>query len=1505
MHRHLLFFLAFTFLSTPFFGQRLVSFSENDREFISQMQDLLTASKTKSMEELYEEFEDLVKNGVFTTEDLQVIRSTGNIMLANRMSANPYFSNYLRGLLQVKNAENGQERFKRWHEILTAMLEDEENRKSRPFQTFLKFSYNFFENNTLRSSDTGIQWEAVSTSYEMVFEEKLPQIVYEKVDLVASRKSDSLVILKTSGAFLPTQGAWKGKGGIVNWEKAGLGEDVYVELGPYEIDVKKSLYEVREAKLHYPVYFKNRAIPGKFIDKATSFNPNIDTSYPRFESDEDVLEIDNFGRGIEYKGGFRLHGSTIYGIGSKENPAEISIFNKRKELTLSAKSEFFTIRPEDRIVGEGVECSLLFDPDSLYHPSVDFRYEIQSQQLKFSRGQRGSDRNPFFSSLHQMNIDAEDINYYIDQDSIVFGEKSLTFSKRRTPVVFESLNYFEESDYYRFQNIATFNPIAVIKAVSEKEGTRFLNADYLAERMDSRFTVENIKSLLYDLVSKGFINYDSDKQIVEVKDKIYHYANASLKKVDYDAIRIESESDETNAVLDLKSNDIAVSGVQNIVFSVSQRVGLKPYGDYVTIKPNRDMDFAGKLYAGYTTMEGKDFHFEYDPFHIRMDSVRFFDIFLESDELENGKPKAESISSRIEHAQGVLLIDAPQNKSGREQIKMFPSFQSKKYSYVFYDYDGTQKGAYKRDSFYFQLDPFSFNDLDFFKKEDLSFDGEMYSADIFPVFTETLSLQEDDYSLGFETKTPDDGYLCYREKGVYTGDIDLNNKGLLGQGHLQYLGASINSEDFVFKPKQLEASAERFDHAEDRESAIEVPQAIGLDVKIDWRPYKDSMYVTTKEKPFDIFKDGVHQLEGTLILTPGGLKSKGEFSWPKAKMRSDLFSFGAHSISADTTDLRINAFNADDLALETQNLNGYVDFDEQRGQFEGNENHVKTTLPHNQYETTMDHFDWDIDGEKITFLKENNVIGSFWSIHPDQDSLWFKGEAATYDLRTSELEITGVDRFVSADAFIYPDTNVVVVEQGGVMRTLENARIVADTVNQFHVINRAVVNVKGKKDFTATGFYEYNVGDKEQEIMFDNIAGIRVGKGSRTEKRVATRATGEVAPADRFYIDHKMEYRGQISLYSETKNLQFEGFARMDAKLPNRQWFSVNFEGDRSDLAIEFDTPKNYNGDPLKNGIYLSKETARTYPRIMEPLYFRKDRPILPVTGLLKYNKAKDQFIFGDSIKVVTPGYLRGNQMIFDNKTGKLDIEGKFNVGSGLEFVSVEAAGRGETGVEILTDSLGSNSARYAPLNTELMAGINLIIPEELMKMIQTDFESSAFNAPSVIYASDPNFYKKATAELFPIEEKDIQDVLSGLNLNAFELPKKFNPYTFLFSRIPMKWEPDYQSFISTEEKLSLASINGQTLNRKVTAYVEFRMPQDGDDRLYVYLRSPSGFYYFFGFKQGIMNVVSNNTKFQDAVFGMKDKDRIQKTKDGRIYEIAPVEPSSAQAFVNRVLAVN
>ena len=628
MTRIVLFLSCFLLLGGSLNAQRLEKFPEGDKDFLNELTRFVTASKTKSTEELMKLFNELVRDGKFAPEEISALRETGDLMLNRRLSAQPYFTSFIQVIIELKNHEDGAEKVKNWQQLVNAELQDEANFKTKPFLDFIKFSNTFFAEKALRYSSSGVNWVVFGGSFEMEYVDGKPKVKYPIVNLLGYRKADSILITQTSGYFDPVDGVWHGEGGKVTWERLGLDPEVYVELGPYELETKKSLYKVAKAKLHYPAFFGTQTIEGRFEDKISSNTSASGTSFPRFESFGTQIEVRNFGKGINYRGGFRLQGATIYGFGSREEKAKIEISDVNDNLTFKGFSELFTIKQEERISGQGVNCTVYLDQDSIYHPSVNLRFEVVENKLELSRGERGSDRNPFFSSIHQMNIEAEKINYYIDQDSIIIGERRVGFSKRVSPVVFESLKFFEISDYNRLQNIADINPIAMIKAIAENENTRFMNANDLAYKINSKFTVENIQTLLYDLVSKGFINYDSETEMVEVKEKTLHYADAARNKVDYDLLRIQSESMNTNAVFDLKNNTILATGVSNVEFSRPRRVALKPYGDQVVIKSNRDLDFDGKLFAGLSTLTGKDFHFSYETFQVELDSVRFFDLFV-------------------------------------------------------------------------------------------------------------------------------------------------------------------------------------------------------------------------------------------------------------------------------------------------------------------------------------------------------------------------------------------------------------------------------------------------------------------------------------------------------------------------------------------------------------------------------------------------------------------------------------------------------------------------------------------------------------------------------------------------------------------------------------------------------------------------------------------------------------------------------------------------------------
>jgi hypothetical protein len=939
-------------------------------------------------------------------------------------------------------------------------------------------------------------------------------------------------------------------------------------------------------------------------------------------------------------------------------------------------------------------------------------------------------------------------------------------------------------------------------------------------------------------------------------------------------------------------------------------VALKPDAQYVTCRKDRNVDFDGRLFAGYTTYMGRGFHFSYEKFAVELDSVRFMDIYVPTGRIDDkNKPEMRSLKSRIEYVTGILQIDAPNNKSGREELPFFPSIQSRDYSYVYYEYPETQQRVYKTDSFYFKLDKFFLNSLDSLLTKDITFKGQLYSYDIFPVFKEQLEIMPDT-SLGIYYATPAAGMSNYKQRGNYKGDLSLSNFGLTGKGTLTFLGSTCVSDSFIYHPKLMYAAAKTWDNREDRAGPVKYPQAAGKLVGVDWRPYSDSMYVSSRATPFDMYKANDHKLTGTLILTSRGMNARGTLDWSKAVMLSDRFAFGPFEASADTTSIGIKTKEGDQIAVAMDNINGSADFDNQKGQFRANDAFGLARLPAVQYVTTLNEFQWDMKAGKVDFRSDATKMAGFTSVHPEQDSLFFQGKTALYDIDARQLNVGGVPVVQTCDAYIYPVDGKIVVRKGAVMETLREARIVCDTISKHHVINRVSADIKGKKLYTATGFYEYNVGPYTQEIKFADIVGQRIGKGSQVTKQTETRASGIISDSTEFFMDHKMKFRGKIELFGSQKDLQFDGFAQFDVlDLPSKQWFSVHSSGDKQNLYIGYDKPQNPLGDPLRTGIFLSAESNVIYPRMMHALYFTKDRPVIAAKGLLHYDLKADEFIFGDTSKVLLNGN-RGVKLTYQVRNNRMVGEGPLEIGSGLKSCKLKAAGRVTT--EFLQDSFytfardtATGVLNLAPHTNTVtsMAGIKYEwIPENLLRIMAADILANTFDAPELTYSSDIKFYEDALAELIS-DNKLYLEVAKNMRDRTLSIPERSNPFDILLGNVRMRWDQENQSFVSEGNRLGLNSIAGQTINKQVLGYMEVRMPKNEDDRIYIYIKTASDVFYFIGFAQGVLSVTSNNDKFNEAALSIKAKDLIRKLPDGSTYEVQYVEPSTASSFAARVQA--
>jgi hypothetical protein len=370
-------------------------------------------------------------------------------------------------------------------------------------------------------------------------------------------------------------------------------------------------------------------------------------------------------------------------------------------------------------------------------------------------------------------------------------------------------------------------------------------------------------------------------------------------------------------------------------------------------------------------------------------------------------------------------------------------------------------------------------------------------------------------------------------------------------------------------------------------------------------------------------------------------------------------------------------------------------------------------------------------------------------------------------------------------------------------------------------------------------------------------------------------------------------------LYSNTKNLKFDGFARLDHEnLPDHQWFNINCFANKNDLALTYNNPKNPEGEPLFTGVYISKENSAAYPRVMMPLTFRKDRQIADIRGVLKYNPRLNEIVCGDSGKVLGQSN-RGNKLVYNNKNGVVTTEGKLGIGTGLQYIKIMSAGRTRTNFfppnEEQRDSSG---IRASNLTIDAMIGLDMFIPDKLLKIMAADIQAGSFDATDTDYKDE--FFDKALAEFIP-DTTDYLTTVVNMRDKTLAIPDKYNKYNMLFSRVNLKWNRETQSFISNNKKADINNVAGIPINKQMNTFIEFRMPSNEDDRVYIYVKTSNDFFYFFGYQRGILSITSNNTKMEEEFNKIKPKERVKKMEDNQPYEIQWVETGTAEMFLRRI----
>jgi hypothetical protein len=1444
------------FCSISINAQVIKSFSDDPANFPSEVQmlfsNITTPTNVIKIKDLLDPFMESWNVGVYNDEEKKVILGNANMLLSRKLTNYPDLYNYFSVIQNLKKKAN-REALPIWLHELSGRIPAS---NLRHLQSYLN-QYELMVNENILYQSSTFTWYISDSIFRLEYDTAI-RVIYRKADLVCATKKDSSRIIGTLGVFYPNTLLWIGQKGRVTWERVGLDPDsVYADLSAYKINMKYSEYQADTVRLINKRYFKEPLF-GELIEKVLAGSAGPGSSYPQFNSYLKNYEIKNLFKNIDYIGGFSVEGARVIGSGEVNENATLLI-SRGGKIIAQIRSNAFRLMGE-QITANPAALSILINGDSLYHPGLQMKYFDDKRQLVMVRPESGISQSPFFDGFHEIDMDCGAMYWNLDSNRVDF--ESMPGINRVSVNEFVSNNYFSLYDFYRIQGIDEKNPLYIIKDFSKKYGTDELTPDALAQFMNK--SPEQIKAMMLKLSIQGFLYYDLLNDKAMIQDRLYRYIDASTGKRDYDVIRINSETDNiSNATLNLSNHDLLVRGVKQVFLSDSQQVYIYPDNKEIIIKKGLDFVFSGNVKAGLFDFYAHECSFEYDSFKLNLplvDSLSFQVKSFKKD--DRGNRPLVMVKSVIENLSGKLLIDHPTNKSGLKSFPQFPIFDSEQESFVYYDHDT----LYDRDRFAYHIYPFVLDSLDNFLTDNLMFDGYLVSAEIFPNIKQPLKVQPD-YSLGFLHETPGDGYPVYSGRGQFFEEVNLSNRGLRGKGKLSFLTSVTSSDDFHFYPDSMITTLARHFTITPQVSRIEYPSVAADSISQVWYSYRDTMLLIGLKKPFRMY-DEKALFYGELLYSPEGLYGNGKVLFESVQLASEKYNFRHHTVDADLLDFRLAAKGSGDLAVSAENYRTHVDFESRIVEFKTNKKGSEVSFPFNNFVCSMDNIDWymdrqemelyndlgdkyaDIDSLSREELLKLDLSGSdFVSMNPKADSVSFFSVTANYDLTKYIIDAQGVKLIRVADAAIFPDSGYVKISQGGFIQPLKNAAIIADTANRFHTIEKASVEIYSRNNYQAEGLYQYHRGgDILQEFPLSLIAVDSTGR---------TYAEGIISGDLKFNLDPFFTFKGKVSMRSENKELLFDGgFRTLDECFKSGGEYWVYFRSwiDPEKVRIPVGEPLvDLHGRKLNLAIKINDYEEDIYAAWLNPGALSTDTAMISATGMIYYDEGSGGYRISaqneESVDPARPVFF------YNTRNCTIEASGPLNLGLAYNYIDVTAFG----------------NVRYLVIPDSAMFNVsltfNFLFNETPLNAMADSLLLSDLEGLDV---TGRNYQSFLDYEMGAAQSSAMKNDISIYG-NIRKLPEEL-VHTMILTDVNLHWNSLTNSYIS-KGKIGIMSLGDNAVNRYVNGNIELIRRRSGDV-ITMYLEINPMKYYFFDYRNGVMQTISSDLVYNSRIEDLKPEKR-------------------------------
>jgi hypothetical protein len=1417
-------------------------------------------------------------------EEMTAIKTTANLLLSKKVPLWPQFYNYARLMMQVQTTDLDPAIIAKNFSILQKMLNSESAESLKQFHTYVEYLNNHYKDKTL-FSDKAKTWK-IENGYALDEENGQPVMLVVKDNLTGFNNADTMVIRETSGKFYPMTNQWKGVSGTISWRRVGFPEDkVYASFGEYEMNLSKPELSIDTVTFTFQPYTDLR-IKGKFRD-ALNNSRAVAITYPQFQS-FDAVSIRGLSQELKFESGVQLEGGKIYASGFRAQPARLIIMDKRGEKIVEAESNRFLISNMQQVDGENTKVSFFFmDPGRpIRHPSLTFSYSIPKRQVKMTRENNVEAKIPFMSEFFMMNFLVDQVVWNIDSNYADLNSLSVN---AQLPTIFESYSYYVEGIENKYRQFLDFDPLMIIQKYCESMETRVIDADDLAGMMRAK-DAATIEKFLYKMMEDGYIYYDRSTGIVTVFDKLILHAQASQGGVDYDNIRFSSQARGKIGKILFEKRQIEVYGVDKLKISNSKNMIVTPTSDTVYIGENRSLTMKGVLTAGKVNFYAKNLQFNYDDFLFVMDNIDSMLIMVPTGEKDKyGNIYLTEINTPIQSISGKLYIDDPSNRSGKKNYPRYPYFVCNDSSYVYYD-QGKKGDHYKKDDFYFLVYPFEFDSMSTFETEALRFKGQFVSGGIFPKYEAEIGITKN-LTLGFEMETPTAGLDMFSQKGNFRGKLILDSDGLRAQGVITKKSLEWQTDKADFFPDSIYAEVSAWSGKQDKQA--DLPEIQGGPATFNWNPGNDSIHLLPQGALSVKVYNGTMDLLGEqYIIKNNVLYSKGEFDVADGHFKSDDIRLGATQSVSPKADMEVKSKMGNEKLFSAERVKVTLDFETKIADVIAPDSAGIAFIFATQLNTNTKIYNWDFGNNLFTFKNPGTDKKQVFELQERMlKGLSFTASESVLNLTDKSLKATGVSQINVADSKVIPAGSQLVVKEDGTISKLEGATVIFNADSAYHIITEATVDIQSQNKMSGFGKLTFESGGQKREVRVEDFSTSIMtiepekGKGKETITRHYVKARGIIPEEENYYLDKRVQYKGNLLFSSLSKKITLDGYARLELNSnPGTEWFKITQDIDFRRAYFTIDSLQNEFRQPIQTGLALDMTEFIIYPLIIQSKLNRADRMIFNAKGFVKF-VPDNAFAFGTQ-EVLEKPVPFAEIMKYDDATGLMDIYGNFNLTEGIEPARVNL--------------YGASKFRHGDSSTFQIQGTAAfdfyLSPEftDLLGRMMLDYNASA----NILQLANNKIYSAAISNLIPNANTAAGVANDMERFNNLSLPLDFG-YNIVISDLKFFYDQMDGTFKSLNPG-SLLVFMGKPIVQKINCFVEIG-PRQGKDFINIYLQTTSGEWFFFRYTGGELSIITSDDRFNSMLSSTKPERRMLTAGKQKIYQFMPASVPLKDNFIARM----